>query len=190
MRVHLEKSGIRAMGIAESTRPLGTRKSILCSIVMRSDLIIDGCIFGRATVGGNDSTENIISMFRNLKRKDINLIMILGSIISHYNVIDGDKIAEETGIPLVAITFKNSIGLDSSIRERFPDWQQKLDMYDRIRDRRRVKLATGYHVYLRPSLISFEEARKTVEKFTLQGALPEPLRVARLIARARASDNQ
>ncbi len=190
MRVHLEKSGIRAMGIAESTRPLGTRKSILCSIVMRSDLIIDGCIFGRTTVGGNDSTESIISMFRNLRRKDINLIMILGSIISHYNVIDGDKIAEETGIPLVAITFKNSIGIDSSIRERFPDWQQKLNMYDRIRDRRRVKLATGYHVYLRPSLISFEDARKTVEKFTLQGALPEPLRVARLVARARASENQ
>ncbi len=190
MRVHLEKRGIRAMGIAESSRPLGTKKSILCSIVMRSDLIIDGCIFGHATVGGNDSTENIITMFNNLKRKDINLIMILGSIISHYNVIDGDKIAEETGIPLVAITFKNSMGIDSSFRERFPDWQEKLKMYDRIRDRQRVKLATGYSVYLRPSLISIEDARKTVEKFTLQGALPEPLRVARLVARARASDNQ
>ncbi len=189
MKVHLEKRGIRAMGVAESRRPRGLDKSILCSIVMRSDLVIDGCVFGSSTVGGNDSTNNIIAMFNELKRKDINLIMILGSIISHYNIVDGDKIAEITGIPIISVTFENSIGIEASIRGRFPDWQEKLKIYEKIKDRRKVRLATGYHLYLRPSLISIESATKTVEKFTLQGALPEPLRVAKIAARARAAES-
>ena len=49
---------------------------------MRRDLVIDGMIFGNATIEGNDSTKNILSMYRSLKRNDINCIMLDGLVIS------------------------------------------------------------------------------------------------------------
>ena len=56
---------------------------------MRRDFIIDGLIFGKTTVRGNDSTEIIVSMFRRMKRNDINCILLGGAIISILNIVDG-----------------------------------------------------------------------------------------------------
>ena len=41
MKLHLEKSALRAMGIAECSKRY-EKHSTLCAIIMRSDLIIDG----------------------------------------------------------------------------------------------------------------------------------------------------
>ena len=79
---------------------------------MRRDLIIDGMAFGTVTIGGNDSTQNILTMIRSLKRNDVNCIMLDGLIISMYNIIHGEEIREKTGIPVIAITFKDSEGLE------------------------------------------------------------------------------
>ena len=81
MKFHSEKKGIRVLGITESFR----KTSILfyaCRNSNARDLIIDGIVFGNATIEGNDSTQNILSMYRSLKRNDINCIMLDGLIIS------------------------------------------------------------------------------------------------------------
>ena len=185
MRPHLEKTAIRAMGVAECFRPT-SQKSILCAVVMRSDLVVDGCIFGTSTIEGEDATENIISMFRKLRRNDINLIMTLGSVISIYNIIDTDKITMETDTPTISITFEKSDGLEEHIRNRFPEnWKSKVKQYEKLSDRNEVKLATGHVVFLRQSGFSLRDAKQAVDKFTLQGSIPEPLRLARIIARAK-----
>jgi endonuclease V-like protein UPF0215 family len=82
--------------------------STLAGIVMRRDLVIDGMIFGNATIEGNDATQNILSMYESLKRNDINCIMLDGLTISMYNIINGREIHESTNVPIVAITFKDS----------------------------------------------------------------------------------
>ena len=87
MKLHLEKSALRAMGIAECYFP-NSKKSTLCSVVMRSDLVVDGSMYGESTVGGDDITESISLMYDKMGRDDINCIMILGSIMSSYNVVD------------------------------------------------------------------------------------------------------
>ena len=52
---------------------------------MRSDLIIDGFVFGSATLEGDDATDSILDMYRRLNRNDINVIIICGAVISLYN---------------------------------------------------------------------------------------------------------
>ena len=89
MRFHSEKKGIRVLGIAESFGKTSAC-STLAGIVMRRDMIIDGMVFGNAPIEGNDSTQNIMSMYRSLKRNDINCIMLDGLVISMYNIIDGE----------------------------------------------------------------------------------------------------
>ena len=186
MRIHLEKKAIRALGIAECFRENISKKSVLAAIVMRSDLVIDGCTYGYATLERDDATENMLSMYRSLKRNDINVIMIAGSIIALYNVIDSDKIYKETNVPVLNITFEESEGLEPHIRRRFPkEWRSKLKVYRKIGERKSVKLLTGYTVFVRAAGITQKEAKRTLDKYTLQGAIPEPIRVAKLLARAK-----
>jgi uncharacterized protein len=159
--------------------------STVAGIVMRRDLIIDGMVFGTVTIRGNDSTQNILSMFRSLKRDDINCIMLDGLIISMYNIIHGEEIREKTGVPVIAITFKDSEGLEGTIQRHFPnDSKPKLEQYQKLGQRDKILLKTGKFIFVRYWGLSSKEASAIVNSFTLQGSIPEPIRIAKLAARA------
>lgn len=184
MGVKPEKKGIRALGIAECFRP-GTAKSTLAGIVIRSDLIIDGFTFGETTITGDDATQTITNMHKHLNRNDINIILIGGAVLSLYNIIDIDQIHKETGVQTISITHKETQGLEDRIKHHFPDtWQQKLKAYQNLGTREKITLKTGYHLYARSAGIDPETAKKLLDKFTLQGAIPEPIRLAKLLAKA------
>jgi len=184
LKFHSEKKGIRVLGIAESFRKTSTC-STLAGIVMRRDLIIDGIVFGNATIEGNDSTQNILSMYRSLKRNDINCIMLDGLIVSMYNIIDGEEIRENTNVPVIAITFKDSEGIEGAIQHHFSkDSKLKLEQYRKLGQRDKILLKTGKLVFVRYWGLSSKEAFTIVNCFTLQGSIPEPIRIAKLVARA------
>ena len=183
-RFHPEKKGIRVFGIAESFRS-SYMKSTIAGIVMRRDLIIDGIALSNTTLKGNDSTENILRMFRSLKRSDINCIMLDGLIISMYNIIDGKLIQIETGLPVIAITFEDSAGLETNILHHFPDNPElKLVQYAKLGKRDRVLLKTGKFLFIRYWGLTLEHAITILNSFTLQGSIPEPIRIAKLVARS------
>ncbi|MGI0024329.1 MAG: DUF99 family protein [Nitrososphaera sp.] len=186
-RVHSEKKGIRVFGVAESFRKTGTGKSVLAGIVMRRDLIIDGIAFGSATIEGDDATESIASMYTSLERDDINCILLDGLVISMYNIVDGERVADIAGIPVIAVTFEDSKGLEDSIRRRFVNWQSKLEKYQKLGKREQVTLQTGKNLFIRYWGISQRRALALLNSFTLQGSVPEPIRVAKLAARAHHS---
>ncbi len=56
--------------------------------------------------------------------------------------------------------------------------------YARLGARVSVRLKTGFEVYVRVLGMTADEARILLNKFTLDGRVPEPVRVARLAARA------
>ncbi len=186
MRIKLEKRGIRALGISESfKKEIGT-KSILGGVVMRSDLIVDGLLFGVATLEGDDATDAILSMVKRLNRNDINIIIISGAIISLYNIIDIDRVGQETGIPIICITFEESGGLVQSIKRHFPKkWEKKVEEYKKLDRREVIYLKTGYRIFARTYGLDIDESKKVLDKFILQGAVPEPVRLARLLAKAK-----
>ena len=185
MRLHVHKKGFRALGISESFVKGVSEESILAGVVMRADMTIDGFTFSKATVGGMDATEKILEMYRNLKRDDINLLILNGCVISWYNVIDLHRVAEETSLPLICVTYNESEGLEKYFKELFPqDWERRVETYRRNKSRTSIKLSTGYTVYIRFIGMKIEEAKGVLNKFTSHGSIPEPLRVARLLARS------
>lgn len=186
-RVHAEKKGVRVFAVAESFKK-GAEKSVLAGVVMRRDLVVDGMAFGTATIGGDDATKSILSMHRSLSRDDVNCIILDGLVISMYNIIDGDSVSEKTGLPVIAVTFEDSPGLQSAIKHHFPDnWQYKLAQYERLGTRERVTLKTGKHLYIRCWGLNTKRAVSVLDAFTLQGAIPEPVKVAKLVARSALS---
>jgi len=185
LRLHVHKKAVRALGISESFVKGESRKSVLAGVVMRTDKAVDGFVFSTVTVGGMDATEKIIEMYKTLGREDVNLLMLNGCVISWYNVVDLHKVAEETGLPLLCVTYEESEGLEKYFKELFPqDWKRRVEVYHGNKERTVLKLDTGYTVYVRFINMSPEEAKGILNKFTSHGSVPEPLRVARLLARS------
>jgi endonuclease V-like protein UPF0215 family len=184
LRLHLNKPGIRALGVAESFRQ-GRKRSVLAGVVMRSDLVVDGVVIGKTSVGGDDATSSIVSIYRRLKRNDVNLILVSGAILSLYNIVDVDELSRRSRLPVVCLTYKETSGIEDSIRRHFPDTSEaKLKLYRRLGKRTGVSLRSGHRVYVRMAGLELSTLKPILDTFTLQGSIPEPVRVAKLVARA------
>jgi len=176
---------VRALGIAESFVKGVSERSVLAGVVMRADRVIDGFGFATATVGGMDATDKIIKLHETLERDDINFILLNGCIISWYNVVDLHKVVEKIQRPLLCVTYEASEGLEKYFLELFPDdWKRRVEVYHKNGSRTPITLHTGHTVYTRFINMTLDEAKGLLNKFTIHGAVSEPLRVARLLARS------
>jgi len=184
-RLHIDKKGVRVLGVSESFIKGKGRKSVLAGVVMRSDLVIDGFSFSTTTVGGLDATDAVLELYWKLERKDINFIFLNGCVISWFNIISLKKVHAETSLPLVCITYEESEGLEKYLTEYFgTQAQERIDRYRENGEREELELHTGKRVFARYFGLEKKEALRILNKFTLQGAIPDPLRIARLLARA------
>ena len=180
---HIEKKGIRVFGISESFA-MSDLRSILAGVVMRRDFIIDGLIFGNTTIRGNDSTEIIVSMFRRMKRNDINCILLGGTIISILNIVDGQELYDTTKVPVIAISSRETRGLRENNLRTFEDGEIKCKLYNALKASEQLTLRTGKAVNYRNWGIPSREVSVLLNDLTLQGARPEPIKVASIAARA------
>jgi len=180
--LHLEKKGIRGLAIAESFSQ-NSKKSVLSGIVMSTDLVIDGFVFGHSTVGGDDATDAILAMYEKLDRQDISFLLISGIVISLYNIIDMKRISETIGLPVIGITYEESSGIEDAIKHHFPEsYKPKLAEYSKLGSRKKITLHTSYNLYVRNEGCTVLETKQLLDKITFEGSIPEPLKITQLLA--------
>lgn len=183
MKVSIEKKAIRVMGVAESSRkgPLG--EAVLAGVVMRSDLVVDGVVFGRCRMGGMDATDSIIEMYGRLGREDVSALLVNGCIISWFNVVDLNRVYRAVKLPVICLTYHPSTGIKEYFMKYFPeDWQDRVRVYEENGPRVEVTNRNGFKLYLRVVGLDVDKALSLINKYTLFGRVPEPIRLARLIA--------
>ena len=181
------KAGARALGIAESYRSERDR-STLAGAVVRASRVVDGFVFGSCTVGGTDATEAIVALHARLDRADVNYLLISGIAPAWYNLLDLHRLHDATDVPVLSVSFEESSGLASALREEFSGdaLAARLDTYRAQPPRRRCSVDDEM-LFVRGVGIDGDEAATVVRGFTPEGGRPEPLRVARLAARAADS---
>jgi len=177
-------SGARAVGVADSYRP-GSARSTLAAAVVRADRAVDGLTFSSLSVGGTDATDRLVSLLRRLGRPDARPVLVAGIAPAWYNVVDLSRVAAAADRPVVSVSFDPSDGLVGPLREAFSGGAlaTRLATYERQPPRRAVTLADD-RVWVRAAGCSSGTADRLVREFTPEGGRPEPLRVARLAARA------
>jgi endonuclease V-like protein UPF0215 family len=184
-RINLNKKGIRSLGISESFIKNTTGNSILAGVIVRADRIIDGFGLSLTTIGGMDATESIISLYKSLKRKDINAILLNGCVISWFNIIDLKEVYRKLDVPLICITYEESEGLKRYLKEYFKkDWKDRYRIYLKNGNREKIILNTKKTIFVRILGMELSQAEGLLNKFTIHGAIPEPLRISRLLARS------
>jgi len=181
--LHLEKKGIRGLAIAESFKP-HSNTSILSGIVMRQDFIIDGFVFGHTTLEGNDATDIILKMYEDLRRSDINYVLISGLIISMYNIINIEKLFHSLKIPIISITYNDSLGIEDTLKHHFPNsFESKINACQKLGKRKKITLRTSHDVFITKEGCTLSDVKHLLDEITLQGAVPEPIRVSQLLAK-------
>lgn len=180
--LHLEKKGLRGLAIAESFRQ-NSERSILSGLIMRRDFVIDGFVFGSAALEGNDATDQILHMYDELHRSDINYILVSGLIISMYNIVDIKKLCDSLQIPVIGVTYNESDGIEDAIKHHFPkSFESKVNEYEKLGTREKITLHTSHDIFVRYVGCTIYEVKQLLNELTLHGSIPEPLRVSQLLA--------
>jgi endonuclease V-like protein UPF0215 family len=176
------KPGARVAGVAESA---GGEQSTLAAAVVRADRVVDGFAFERCTVGGTDATARVGDLLESLDREDLHAVMLAGIAPAWFNLLDLSAIADRAARPVVSVSFEDSEGLEPALRREFDGeaLEERLEIYRRQPDRVRVAV-NDEAVWIRAVGFESDEARELVRTVTPEGGRPEPLRVARLAARA------
>ncbi len=181
--LHLEKKGLRGLAIAESFKPY-SKKSIFSGIVMRRDFVIDDFVFGTATLEGDDATDVILKMYDELQRPDISYLLISGLIVSMYNIINIKKLFDSLKIPVIGISYNDSLGIEDALKHHFPDsFESKTNSYHKLGKREKITLNTSHDVFVRLEGCTLNDATHLLNDLTLHGSVPEPIRVSQLLAK-------
>ncbi|XVH30341.1 DUF99 family protein [Haloferacaceae archaeon DSL9] len=177
------KPGTRTLGIAASD---GRDESALCGAVVRVDRIVDGFVFGSCAVGGTDATDAAIGMVSRLDRPDARWLILGGLAPAWFNMFDLPRIATATDRPVVSVSFESSPGLENALGEQFSgeDRDRRLEAYRAQPPRRRIDV-DGRPLFFRAAGCDADEAATLLRAVTPPGRhRPEPVRVAKLAARA------
>ncbi|UIP00668.1 DUF99 family protein [Halobaculum sp. CBA1158] len=207
------KSGTRALGIAVSSTDgasadaeteasdgveIGTATATVAGAVVRVDRAVDGLAFSTCSIGGTDATAAVIDCFDRLDREDVRHLLIAGVAPAWFNVVDLAAVRAATDRPVVAVSFEASDGLAPTLREQFSGGAlaRRLATYESLPERVPVRLdsdgddptAVAPDLWVRAVGVDGERARRLVRAHTPAGRRrPEPLRVARVAARAGRS---
>jgi endonuclease V-like protein UPF0215 family len=154
--------------------------------VVRADRVVDEVVFATCTTGGSDATAACCSLLDSLNRPDVQWILLAGVAPAWFNIVDLAALADHADRPVIAVSFEDSGGLEAPLREQFDgeELARRLETYRRLPSRNRVAV-DGDALFVRAVGIDAAEAAAVVRAFTPDGSgRPEPLRVARLVARA------
>jgi len=179
----LSKPATRLLGVAESGM-MGARQTVLGGVVMRGDLIIDGFVWNKATIRGCDSTQSIIKMLEWLERADISGLMLHGTVIAGYNIIDMVHLFQKTSFPIISVTKQPQEDLKKHLQLTFPsEWEKRWEIAQRNGKIQSIEVDPNSSVYVQFIGCEWDVVTGVIKRFTHFGGIPEPIRVARMFAR-------
>lgn len=179
------KRQVRVLGVDDSPFTFQSKKTLVVGVVARLPMYVEGIMQTECEVDGTDANDKISDMvLRSRYREQVRLIMFDGIAVGGFNVLDISRIRELTGIPCATVTrelpdFKS---MEDALRKNFPDWRERMDLITR---HPLYKVGTKRHpIYAAVTGMDIDIVDTIIQESTVQGSLPEPLRVAHLISSA------
>jgi endonuclease V-like protein UPF0215 family len=177
------KQEIRILGVDDSPFPSHTNEKVmLVGTVFRAGNWLDGVLSTYIKGDGTDATEKIADMVKNSRNLgQLGVIMLDGITFGGFNLVNIRKIYESTGVPVIVIMRKipNFESIKNALK-RFDDWENR--WANVIEAGEVYKVENTEPVYMQIHGIEMEDAEDIIRLSTTRSAIPEPLRVAHIIA--------
>ncbi|KXB03380.1 hypothetical protein AKJ47_02360 [candidate division MSBL1 archaeon SCGC-AAA261G05] len=171
-----------------SFEPQTEGEAWLIGVVTRGGQWIDGVLSNKIKIDGMDATPTIIDMVNESRHKDqVRVIMTSGITFAGFNVVDTNQVFEETGIPVIVISRKDpDLPAVKRALKNLPNWQERWEILNSAGEIRSVKSvgtkSRETTIYVQTAGIKWEDAEEIIQTTTTRSSIPEPLRLAHLIA--------
>ncbi len=174
---------MRIVGVEDGSFQKGITQKALLIAVLFSGSKIEAVKACKITVDGLDATQELHALLIDWK---FDAILLAGVSFAGFNVIDPEKIFEKFGKPVIIIsrTKPRNQAVKSALQKHFEDWQTRWRIFEKLgRPHRVVASAWASPVYMETVRGNVEWASNLARALAVCSRVPEPLRVARLIAR-------
>jgi len=145
-------------------------------------LRFDGVLMGEIEKDGFDSAATLTKMVSKSKfAEHAQLIMLQGIAFGGFNIIDVFHLHEQLNLPVLVVS-RRSPDMDAiqkALTTQIPDGEKKWDIIARLGPMEVIR-----KIYVQRVGITLDEAESVIERFAIHSHIPEPIRVAHLIAGA------
>ena len=179
------KDQVRVCGIDDAPFEFGNRtaRATVVGAIVRIPAYLEGVIRFDVAVDGSDATDEIAKALTASRfLEQIRAVMIDGITLAGFNVIDINALNSELGIPVITVTRDrpDKESIESALKKHFEDWKDRMA---KISTSPIEEIATDQNpVYVGYAGIAKEEAARLIKETTMRGAVPEPIRMAHIIA--------
>jgi len=181
------KPEIRVVGFDDGTfsfsSKLERRRTVLFGVVMKGSSEVVGAVSRWITVDGTDATEKLIDAVNGSRFKDLRVILLKGITYGGFNVVDLERLHRETGLPVIVVVRKRPDlrAMELALRKHFSDWEERVELLRKAPPL--LEMIPG-KLYVQAIGVSQEVAFEVVRVTTKTGLIPEPLRLAHIMASA------
>jgi len=169
---------IRVLGIDDSPFKRNQNNVLLVGTFFRGGSFMDGLLSTEVKKDGSNSTIKIAERINSSKFKSqIRAILLDGIAVAGFNVINIDKLNKLTNIPIIVIM------------RTYPDLPKMFRALKKINQKSKIKLiekAGKIHkhkkIHFQSTGLSIEKTKEIIDLTTTYADIPEPIRIAHLIA--------
>ncbi len=151
--------------------------------IFRGGFWMDGLLSTKIRVDGDDATKKIAASINNARHKEqLRIIMIDGITLGGFNVVDLERLHEETNMGVIAITRKMPDFLKiKKALENLNGGAKKWALIQKAGVPFEIK-TDERSIYCQVSGINRKDAASIIRLSSTRAIIPEPLRIAHLIA--------
>jgi uncharacterized protein len=162
---------------------------VLVGVVFSAPNYVEGVLRTSVAIDGTDATDRILALLGRSPFLDgVRAILLDGIAVGGFNLVDLDRLYEQLRRPIVTVTRRapDFPAIHSALRKYFP--RDAPARWRLVQAHPLFRLSTPEGNPLRVSAVGCTraEASAVVRRTTVRGNIPEPLRLARLVARALA----
>ena len=173
------KKEMRVIGIDDSPfNKFKDKEVLVIGVIMRGGLWVDGTVSSQVKVDGNDATNVIADMINKCRFKpQLQCIFLNGIAVAGFNVVDIKELNKKTKISVIVV-----------IRSS-PNIENIKKTLIKIKQRKKIKLIEKAgrvmkigKIFVQLAGIDLEKAEKILKIACTRSLIPEPLRLAHIIA--------
>ncbi len=159
------------------------RKVLVVCTVYRGKSSIDGLLSFHVRKDGFDATAKLIKAINTSKHKaQLSVVMIDGVALGGFNIIDLERVYEETGLPVIAVVRrKPNLKLIKKALNNLSRIKKRWSLIEKLPPVSMMELPDG-RIYFQYIGLPLDKTKMIIKLSVLRGRIPEPIRVAHLIA--------
>lgn len=188
------KPQFRVLGVDDGPFSFADAAVPVIGVVVRKGYV-DAVLKTQVDVDGDNATAAIAALAGGPGYTGkLEAVMLDGACVGGFNVVDIEELNRMTGVPVITVTrdrpdmaaIRRALEMLGQTpkygRGPVPDWKERLALLERTR---LVEVRTGAKpIYIGFAGLEEAEAKGIVTASTIRGSIPEPVRLAHIIARA------